>query len=38
MSAHRVIVLGAGFGGLACARALDGEPVDVLLLDRHNYH
>jgi NADH dehydrogenase len=33
-----VIVVGAGFGGLACARALDGEPIDVLLLDRHNYH
>ena len=38
MNAHRVIVVGAGFGGLACARALDGESVDVLLLDRHNYH
>jgi NADH dehydrogenase len=35
---HRVIVVGGGFGGLACARALDGKPVDVLLLDRHNYH
>ncbi len=35
---HRVIVVGAGFGGLACARKLDGEPVDVLVLDRHNYH
>jgi NADH dehydrogenase len=35
---HRVIVVGGGFGGLACARALDNKPVDVLLLDRHNYH
>ncbi len=35
---HRVLVVGAGFGGLACARKLDGEPVDVLVLDRHNYH
>src|SRR6266536_4104109 len=35
---HRVIVVGGGFGGLACARALDKKPVDVLLLDRHNYH
>lgn len=35
---HRVVIVGGGFGGLACARALDGEPVDVLLLDRHNYH
>ena len=35
---HRVVIVGAGFGGLACARALSGKPVDVLLLDRHNYH
>jgi len=35
---HRVVVVGGGFGGLACARALDGKDVDVLLLDRHNFH
>ncbi len=35
---HRVVIVGGGFGGLACARALDGEPVNVLLLDRRNYH
>lgn len=35
---HRVIVVGGGFGGLACARALDKKPVEVLLLDQHNYH
>src|SRR6478735_3469349 len=34
----RVVIVGAGFGGLACARALRDEPVDVLLIDRHNYH
>jgi len=34
----RVLIVGAGFGGLACARALDGKPVEVLLIDRHNYH
>jgi NADH dehydrogenase len=34
----RVVIVGAGFGGLACARKLDGPSVDVLLLDRHNYH
>jgi NADH dehydrogenase len=39
MSARRrVVVVGAGFGGLACARELDGSSVDVTLLDRHNYH
>jgi NADH:ubiquinone reductase (H+-translocating) len=35
---HRVVVVGGGFGGLACVRALDRKPVSVLLLDRHNYH
>ena len=34
----RVVVIGAGFGGLACAKRLAGKPVDVLLLDRNNYH
>ncbi|HXN01904.1 MAG TPA: NAD(P)/FAD-dependent oxidoreductase [Candidatus Dormibacteraeota bacterium] len=34
----RIVIVGAGFGGLACARKLDGEPVDVILLDQHNYH
>jgi NADH dehydrogenase len=33
-----VVIVGAGFGGLQCARRLAGEPVDVILLDRHNYH
>src|SRR5437879_12443112 len=34
----RVVIVGAGFGGLACARKLVGEPVDVILMDQHNYH
>jgi NADH dehydrogenase len=34
----RVIVVGAGFGGLNAARALANRDVDVLLLDRNNYH
>jgi NADH dehydrogenase len=37
-SRPRVVVLGAGFGGLAAARALRGVPVDVVLVDQHNYH
>jgi NADH dehydrogenase len=32
------VIVGAGFGGLRAARALRAAPVDVLLLDRHNYH
>jgi NADH dehydrogenase len=31
-------VVGAGFGGLWAARALARAPVDVTVLDRHNYH
>ena len=34
----RVVVLGAGFGGLAAARAFRDVPVDVVLIDQHNYH
>lgn len=34
----RVVIVGAGFGGLAAARKLASGPVDVLLLDRTNYH
>jgi len=35
---QKVVIIGGGFGGLSCARALDGSNTDVLLLDRHNYH
>lgn len=38
MIAPRVVIAGAGFGGLTCARALRHVPVDVLLVDRNNYH
>jgi NADH dehydrogenase len=34
----RVLIAGAGFGGLTCARALKNAPVEVLLVDRNNYH
>jgi NADH dehydrogenase len=34
----RVVIIGAGFGGLAAARALSGEQVEVLVVDRRNYH
>ena len=34
----KVIIIGAGFGGLFAARALAGTTVDVLLVDRNNYH
>jgi Pyridine nucleotide-disulphide oxidoreductase len=34
----RVVIIGAGFGGIACARALRHTAVQVTLIDRHNYH
>jgi NADH dehydrogenase len=34
----RVVIVGAGFGGLACARVLRSAPVRVTLVDRHNFH
>ena len=33
-----VVVVGAGFGGLRVTRALRRAPVQVILLDRNNYH
>jgi NADH dehydrogenase len=34
----RVVIVGAGFGGLTAARALADTPVDVVVIDRRNYH
>jgi NADH dehydrogenase len=34
----RVVIVGSGFGGLYAAKALASAPVDVTILDRHNYH
>lgn len=34
----RVVILGAGFGGLSAARGLAGAALDVTLIDRQNYH
>lgn len=37
-SPPRVVILGGGFGGLYCARALKRARVRVTLVDRQNYH
>ncbi|HXX77669.1 MAG TPA: NAD(P)/FAD-dependent oxidoreductase, partial [Ktedonobacteraceae bacterium] len=34
----RVVIVGAGFGGLRAARALAHEPVSVTVIDRQNHH
>jgi len=38
MDRQRVVIVGAGFGGLAAAQALARAPVDVTLIDRRNHH
>ncbi|MGO7863338.1 NAD(P)/FAD-dependent oxidoreductase [Rhizobium leguminosarum bv. trifolii] len=34
----RVVIVGAGFGGLAAAQGLRSVPVNITLLDRRNFH
>ena len=34
----RVIIVGAGFGGLTLARKLKKYPFQVVLIDRNNFH
>lgn len=34
----RVVVIGVGFAGLKAVRELRREPVDILLIDRNNFH
>jgi NADH:ubiquinone reductase (H+-translocating) len=35
---HRVVIVGAGFGGLETTYRLAGAPVSITLLDRRNHH
>ncbi len=37
-SLPRVVIVGGGFGGVALAKQLSGKEVQVVLLDRNNYH
>ncbi|MDQ2102722.1 NAD(P)/FAD-dependent oxidoreductase [Azospirillum isscasi] len=37
-SRPHVVIVGAGFGGLACAEALGGTNIRVTVIDRNNYH
>ena len=37
-SRPRVVIIGAGFGGLSAATALAKVNADVTVVDRHNYH
>jgi NADH:ubiquinone reductase (H+-translocating) len=35
---HRVVIVGAGFGGLETTYRLTGAPVSITLVDRRNHH
>jgi NADH dehydrogenase len=35
---HKVVIIGGGFGGLTAAQTLKNAPLQVTLVDRHNYH
>jgi NADH:ubiquinone reductase (H+-translocating) len=38
MPQPRIIIVGAGFGGLAAAKALKNTPAEITLIDRTNHH
>jgi len=38
MPQPRIIIVGAGFGGLAAAKALGKSPAEIILIDRANHH
>ena len=37
-SIPRVVIVGAGFGGLNAAQALAHLPVEIVVIDRQNFH
>lgn len=38
ISRPRVVIVGCGFGGLFAARALRRAPIELIVIDRNNYH
>lgn len=38
MQRLKIVIVGAGFGGMALAKKLSKKPVDVILIDKNNYH
>lgn len=37
-NAKRIVIIGAGFAGVALAKKLCGKGAQVVLIDKHNYH
>jgi NADH dehydrogenase len=35
---RKIVIIGAGFGGVKAAKALKNAPVDIEIIDRRNYH
>jgi NADH:ubiquinone reductase (H+-translocating) len=38
MAQPKIVIVGAGFGGLAAAKALKNTPAEITLIDRTNHH
>ena len=38
LSSPRIVIIGGGFGGLACAKALGDAPAQVTVVDRRNHN
>ena len=38
MALPRIVIVGAGFGGLAAAKALKDTPAEIIVIDRTNHH
>jgi len=38
MGLKRVVIVGMGFGGLSAAKALAGNGLEIVMVDRNNYH
>ena len=34
----RIIIIGGGLGGIELAKRLKDKEVEIIMLDRHNYH
>ena len=37
-SRPRIVIVGAGFGGLTAAKGFAKAPIDVVVIDRRNHH
>jgi NADH dehydrogenase len=35
---HKIVVIGAGFGGLQFVHSVKGCPVEIILIDKRNHH